>query len=65
MGSFLIELKWHCSTTFYEEKIIKILLDVGSPKKKEKKKKTRVERGKKADKVPLDPWQEAMVDPVD
>ena len=60
MGPFLIELKWHCSTTFYEEKIIKILLDVGSQKNK-----TRVERGKKADKVPLDPWQEAMVDPVD
>ena len=60
MGPFLIELKWHCSTTFYEEKIIKILLDVGSQKNK-----IRVEREKNAHKAPLDLWQEGMVDPAD
>ena len=65
MGPALVELKWHWFTTFYEEKIIKILSDVGSQKKKEKRKKRRVEKGKKAHKAPLDPWQEAMVDPTD
>ena len=35
---------------------------MGSQKKKEKRKKRGVEKGKKAHKAPLDPWQEAMVD---
>ena len=42
MGPFLIELKWHCSTTFYEEKIIKILLNAGSQENR-----IRMEKGKK------------------
>ena len=47
MGPALVELKWHWFTTFYEEKIIKILSDVGSQKKKRKKKKKKSGKRKK------------------